>query len=143
MRASMVTRPALDRLRPGSIDWESSRVNFRGQTPTLPRNTATGMPGESTDLATMNTVAPGAAFASSAGVSVTSPLTAAPDPADAAVGVSASDGTGGSRRARARAASAGRPKNSNDFANSSQSSALPLPLARRDSRLVMALAIDP
>ncbi len=67
IRASIVTRPALERLRPGSIDWESSSVNFNGQMPTLPRNTATGGPGESTDLATMNSVAPAARFGAQSG----------------------------------------------------------------------------
>ena len=57
------------RLRPGSIDCESSRVNFSGHVPTLLRSTATGAPGESTDLAMMNSVAPAAAFAFNAGAS--------------------------------------------------------------------------
>src|SRR5882757_11455171 len=77
----MVTRPALERLRPGSIDCESSRVNLTGQEPTLPRNTATGAPGESTDLATMNSVAPAAALAAKPAASDTSPLTTVPEPA--------------------------------------------------------------
>src|SRR3981081_2572174 len=77
----MVTRPALERLRPGSIDCESSSVNLTGQVPTLPRNTATGTPGESTDLATMNRVAPAAALALKPAASDTSPLTAVPEPA--------------------------------------------------------------
>src|SRR4030088_1146730 len=80
MRASTVTRPALERFLPGSIDCESSSVNLTGQVPTLPRNTATGAPGESTDLATMNKVAPAAAFVLKPAASDTSPLTAVPEP---------------------------------------------------------------
>src|SRR5450631_1104848 len=79
MRASIVTRPALDRLRPGSIECESSKVNLTGQLPTLARMTAKGAPGESTDLATMNSVAPLAAFALKAAARETSPLTEAPN----------------------------------------------------------------
>src|ERR1700704_2372333 len=111
----MVTRPALERFRPGSMDCESSSVNLTGQVPTLPRNTATGAPGESTDLATMNSVAPGAALAFKLGASDTSPLTAVPAAAADLAGVSAaSGGKGGSCRARALLASCGRPRNSYD-----------------------------
>src|SRR5450631_222796 len=157
IRASIVTRPALDRLRPGIIDCESSSLNLNGQSPTVPRNTATGAPGESTDLATMNSVAPAAALARKAGARETSPLTAAPAgpavlggaamPAAAALAAGpaagASESSGGSCRARALLASAGRPKNSNDLASNSQSSALPPPLARRASSDAMAALIDP
>src|ERR1700736_6178486 len=129
----MVTRPALERLRPGSIDCESSSVNLTGHVPTLPRNTATGAPGESTDLATMNKVAPAAAFALKPAASDTSPLTAVPE----------SNGKGGSCRARALLASPGRPRNSYDFASSSQSSAVPPPLASRPCREAIALPMDP
>src|SRR5882762_10337425 len=113
----MVTRPALERLRPGSIDCESSKVNLTGQEPTLPRNTATGAPGESTDLATMNSVAPAAALALKPAASDTSPLTAAAGLTAAAVltagaVLSASKGKGGNCRARALLASAGRFRNS-------------------------------
>src|SRR5882762_6140777 len=152
----MVTRPALERLRPGSIDCESSKVNLTGQEPTLPRNTATGAPGESTDLATMNSVAPAAALAAKPAASDTSPLTAVPEPTapgDGAAGepagaartaaLSVSGGKGGSCRARALAASAGRPRNSYDFASNSQSSALPPPLARRPSRAAIAFPMEP
>src|SRR4029077_7959210 len=76
----MVTRPALDRFRPGIIACESSSVNFRGQLPTLPRNTATGMPGESTDLATMKSVSPVVALEAKPAANVTSPVTARLDP---------------------------------------------------------------
>src|SRR5271168_1216853 len=146
MRASIVTRPALDRFRPGSIDCESSKVNFKGQLPTLPRSTATGAPGASTDLATMNSVSPAAALAFKAGANVISPLTAVPEAAGAAAaidtigagavaaGAPESVGTGGNLCARACAASAGRPKNSNDFASNSQSPSVPPLLASRDSR---------
>src|ERR1700724_2164945 len=79
----MVTRPALDRFLPGIIACESSSVNFRGQLPTLPRNTATGMPGASTDLATMKRVSPVVALAAKPAASVTSPVTATPGPAAA------------------------------------------------------------
>src|SRR5580692_6935263 len=140
MRASIVTRPAFDRFRPGNIDCESSNVNFKGQLPTLPRSTATGTPGASTDLATMNSVSPAAALACKAGANMISPLTAVPEAAGAAAAIGAGDamgdamgaadaigaaagpdasesvGTGGNLCARACAASAGRPKNSNDFA---------------------------
>src|SRR5580692_10162303 len=170
MRASIVTRPALDRFRPGSIDCESSNVNFKGQLPTLPRSTATGTPGASTDLATMNSVSPAAALAFKAGANMISPLTAVPEAAGAAAVIGAVDamgaadpigaadaigagaagpdasesvGTGGNLCARACAASAGRPKNSNDFANNSQSPSVPPLLASRDSRLAMALFIEP
>src|SRR5450631_2425655 len=159
IRASMVTRPALDRLRPGIIDCESSSLNLSGQSPTVPRNTATGAPGESTDLATMNSVAPAAALERKAGASETSPLTAAPAgatvlggaamPAAAALasgtaaGALESSGSGGSCRARALLASSARPKNSNDLASNSQSSALPPPLASRASSEAMAAFIDP
>src|ERR1700722_416875 len=169
MRASIVTRPALDRFRPGSIDCESSNVNFKGQLPTLPRSTATGTPGASTDLVTMNSVSPAAALAFKAGASMISPLTAVPEAAGAAavgaavaigaadamgaadaigagaIGADASEsvGTGGNLCARACAASAGRPKNSNDFASNSQSPSDPPLLASRDSRLAMALFIEP
>src|SRR6202023_891742 len=77
----MVTRPALDRFRPGIIACESSSVNLRGQLPTLPRNTATGMPGASTDLATMKSVSPAVALAAKPAANVTSPETATADPA--------------------------------------------------------------
>src|SRR5258706_910290 len=80
----MVTRPALEGFRPGIIDCESSSVNLSGQLPTLPRNTATGRPGESTDLATMNSVSPALALPFKAAAKVTSPLTVAPPPAVAA-----------------------------------------------------------
>src|SRR6202051_4183483 len=155
MRASMVTRPALDRFRPGNIDCESSKVNFNGQLPTLARNTATGAPGASTDLATMNKVSPAAALAFKAGAKVISPLTAVPDAAGAVAGVAdamgagdsigagESAGTGGNLCARALAASAGCPRNSNDFASNSQSPSVPPPLASRDSKLAMALPIEP
>src|ERR1700676_53818 len=155
MRASMVTRPAFDRFRPGNIDCESSKVNFNGQLPTLPRNTAAGAPGASTDLATMNRVSPAAALAFKAGAKVISPLTAVPDAAGAVVGAAdamgagesigagESAGTGGNLCARALAASAGCPRNSNDFASNSQSPSVPPPLASRDSRLAMALPIEP
>src|SRR5580692_6128237 len=76
----MVTRPAVDRFRPGIIACESSSVNLRGQLPTLPRNTATGMPGASTDLATMKSVSPAVALAAKPAANVTSPVTATPDP---------------------------------------------------------------
>src|ERR1700692_4612279 len=128
----MVTRPAVDRFRPGIIACESSSVNLSGQLPTLPRNTATGMPGESTDLATMKSVSPEVALPVKPAASVTSPLTAIPDPAagdpaagdgapgDPAAAAGAADfaspATAGSCFARAFAASAGRPRNSNDFA---------------------------
>src|ERR1700724_3564420 len=79
----MVTRPALDRFRPGIIACESSSVNLRGQLPTLPRNTATGMPGASTDLATMKSVSPAVALAAKLAANVTSPVTATADPAPA------------------------------------------------------------
>ena len=79
----MVTRPALDRFRPGIIACESSSVNFRGQLPTLPRNTATGIPGASTDLATMKSVSPVVALAAKPAANVTSPVTATPDAAAA------------------------------------------------------------
>src|SRR6267378_8444729 len=120
----MVTRPALERFRPGSIDRESSKVNLTGQLPTLPRNTATGTPGESTDLATMNSVAPAGALARKLAASDTSPLItvpeliAVPEAAAAAAGAaagcpagvsSASCGKGGYCRARALRASSGRP----------------------------------
>src|ERR1700692_3457234 len=89
----MVTRPAVERLRPGIIDCESSSVNFNGQLPTLPRSTATGMPGASTDFATMKSVSPAVAFALSAGARLPSPLTAVPEPPatapDAATGLGA------------------------------------------------------
>src|SRR6267154_3373401 len=134
MRASMVTRPAVDRFRPGIIACESSSVNLRGQLPTLPRNTATGMPGASTDLATMKSVSPAVALAAKPAANVTSPVTATPDPTAAdpaaagaeaeAVGAEADDfespANDGNCFARAFAASAGRPRNSNDFASSSQ-----------------------
>src|ERR1700722_5701484 len=159
MRASIVTRPAVDRFRPGSIDCESSNVNFKGQLPTLPRSTATGTPGASTDLATMKSVSPAAALAFKAGANMISPLTAVPAAAIGAgdamgaadaigagtIGNDASDsvGTGGNLCARACAASAGRPKNSNDLASNSQSPSVPPLLASRDSRLAMALFIEP
>src|SRR6266403_1328762 len=144
----MVTRPALERFRPGSIDRESSKVNLTGQLPTLPRNTATGTPGESTDLATMNSVAPAGALARKPAASDTSELIAVPEAATAAAGwlagVSpASCGKGGNCRARALRASSGRPKNSYDLASSSQSSALPPPLARRPLSEAIALPMDP
>src|SRR5882724_7277819 len=153
MRASMVTRPALDRLRPGIIACESSSVNFRGQLPTLLRNTATGMPGASTDLATMKSVSPAVVLAAKPAASVTSPVTARPGPAagdpataDPAAAAGA-DGfeypaSAGSCLARAFAASAGRPRNSNDLASSSQSSGVPPPLASRASSAAMALSIE-
>ncbi len=93
-----------------------------------------------------------------------SPLTAVPEAAGAAVAIGAGDamgaadaigagaigadasesvGTGGNLCARACAASAGRPKNSNDFASNSQSPSVPPLLASRDSRLAMALFIEP
>ncbi len=50
---------------------------------------------------------------------------------------------GGNLCARACAASAGRPKNSKDFASNSQSPSDPPLLASRDSRLAMALFIEP
>src|ERR1700733_1736948 len=163
MRASIVTRPALDKFRPGSMDCESSNVNFNGQLPTLPRSTATGTPGASTDLATMNSVSPAGAVACKAGASMISPLTAVPEaagaaaaigageamgaaaigPADVGADASESAGNGGNLCARACAASAGRPKNSNDFASNSQSPSVPPLLASRDSRLAMALPIEP
>src|ERR1700722_14209385 len=159
MRASIVTRPAVDRFRPGSIDCESSNVNFKGQLPTLPRSTATGTPGASTDLATMKSVSPAAALAFKAGANMISPLPAGPaaaigagdamGAADAigagAIGADASEsvGTGGNLCARACAASAGRPKNSNDLASNSQSPSVPPLLASRDSRLAMALFMEP
>src|SRR5450631_2286222 len=139
MRASMVTRPALDRVRPGIIDCESSRVNSTGQLPTRVRYTASGMPGDSIDLATMNSVSPAAALPLNAASSVTSPLTEAPV---AAVALASSLSVG-SCCARALAASAGRPRNSNDFASSSQSPGLPPPLASRASKLAIALSMDP
>src|ERR1700722_16178672 len=160
----MVTRPAFDRFRPGIIACESSSVNLSGQLPTLPRNTATGMPGASTDLATMKSVSPELALPAKPAASVTSPLTATPDPAagdpaagDPAAGHGApgnpaaaagaadfvSPGNAGSCFARAFAASAGRPRNSNDFASSSQSSGVPPPLASRASNDAMALSIEP
>src|ERR1700733_4754842 len=77
----MVTRPAFDRFRPGIIACESSSVNLSGPLPTLPRNTATGMPGASTDFATMKSVSPEFALPAKPAASVTSPLTATPDPA--------------------------------------------------------------
>src|SRR3984957_15103714 len=165
MRASIVTRPALDKFRPGSMDCESSNVNSNGQLPTLPRSTATGTPGASTDLATMNSVSPAAALAFKAGANMISPLTAVPEGAGAAAAIGAGDpkgapgamgaadaigagaigadasesvGNGGSLCARACAASAGRPKNSNDLASNSQSPSVPPLLASRDSRLAMA-----
>src|SRR5216684_3330380 len=152
----MVTRPALERFLPGSIDCESSSVNLTGQEPTLPRNTATGAPGESMDLATMNSVAPAAALAVNPAANDTSPLTAVPEPAAAEeagaeptgagagmAAVSVSTGKGGSCRARALLASAGRPRNSYDFASNSQSSALPPPLARRPSKAAIAFPMEP
>jgi len=45
IRASTVTLPALDKLRPGIIDWESSSVNATGHLETLRRITATGARG--------------------------------------------------------------------------------------------------
>src|SRR5258708_5066750 len=86
IRASIVTRPAFERFRPGSMDLESSRSNFTGQLPTVVRNTATGIPGEATDFATMNSVAPAAALAFSAAASDTSPLTAATNPGEDVLG---------------------------------------------------------
>src|SRR6266702_8162982 len=77
----MVTRPALDRFRPGIIACESSSVNLRGQLPTLLRNTATGIPGASTDLATMKSVSPAVALPAKPAANVTSPVTATPAPA--------------------------------------------------------------
>src|SRR5216684_4181510 len=156
----MVTRPALDRFRPGIIACESSSVNLRGQLPTLPRNTATGMPGASTDLATMKSVSPAVALAAKPAANVTSPVTATPDPTAAdpaaagaeaagaeAAGAEADDfespANDGNCFARAFAASAGRPRNSNDFASSSQSSGVPPPFASRASRAAMALSIEP
>src|SRR5882762_5387465 len=120
----MVTRRALDRFRPGIIACESSSVNFRGQLPTLPRNTATGMPGASTDLATMKSVSPAVALAAKPAANVTSPVTATPGPAagDPATAGPAAEADAddfeslaneGSCLARAFAASAGRPRNSN------------------------------
>src|ERR1700730_15026945 len=90
IRASTVTRPALDRFRPGNMDSESFKSNFRGQLPTLVRTTATGAPGESTAFATMNSVAPGAALAFNAAASDTSPLTTAPDRGEDVCGAAAS-----------------------------------------------------
>src|ERR1700730_1392765 len=121
IRASMVTRPALDRFRPGIMACESSSLNFRGQLPTLPRNTATGMPGASTDLATMKSVSPAVALAVKPAANVTSPVTAtrappgsgAPAVGGPAFGADADDlespANEGSCFARAFAASAGRP----------------------------------
>src|SRR5271166_2580485 len=77
----MVTRPAVERFRPGIIDWESSKLNLTGHVPTVPRYTATGAPGESTDFATIKSVAPAGALARSAAARDTSPLTMVPDPA--------------------------------------------------------------
>src|ERR1700736_722415 len=157
----MVTRPALAWVRPGIIACESSSVDLRGQLPTLPRNTATGMPGASTDLATMKSVSPAVALAAKPAANVTSPETATPDPAAgdpaavpdaAAAGADAagadtddfeSPANEGNCFARAFAASAGRPRNSNDLASSSQSSGVPPPLASRASRAAMALSIEP
>src|SRR6266481_6106946 len=140
----MVTRPALDRFFPGIIAWESSSVNLRGHLPTLPRNTATGIPGASTDLATMKSVSPAVALPAKPAANVTSPLTATPDPAagDDAVEF-APPANAGSCLARALAASAGRPRNSKDLASSSQSSGVPPPLASRASNAAMALSIEP
>src|SRR5260221_5945180 len=89
----MVTRPAVDRFRPGIIACESSSVNLRGQLPTLPRNTATGMPGASTDLATMKSVSPAVALAAKPAANVTPPGTA--NPPDAAAGRPADRGEAG------------------------------------------------
>src|SRR6266403_548826 len=145
----MVTRPAVDRFRPGIIACESSSVNFRGQLPTLPRNTATGMPGASTDLATMKSVSPAVALAAKPAANVTSPVTATPDPtagdpaAEADADDFASPANEGSCFARAFAASAGRPRNSNDLASSSQSSGVPPPLASLASKAEMALSMEP
>src|ERR1700733_13721698 len=111
----MVTRPAFDRFRPGIIACESSSVNLSGQLPTLPRNTATGMPGASTDFATMKSVSPEFALPAKPAASVTSPLTATPDPAagdpaagDPAAGEpAAGDGAPGDPAASDPAAAAG------------------------------------
>src|ERR1700730_17191519 len=157
IRASMVTRPALDRFRPGIMACESSSLNFRGQLRTLPRNTATGMPGASTDLAARKSVSPAVALAAKPAANVTSPVTATPDPAagepvagDPAAKADADDLESpanlefpvneGSCFARALAASAGRPRNSNDLASNSQSSGAPRPLARRATSAAMALS---
>src|ERR1700733_9332856 len=100
----MVTRPAFDRFRPGIIACESSSVNLSGQLPTLPRNTATGMPGASTDFATMKSVSPEFALPAKPAASVTSPLTATPDPAAGdGVDPAAGDGAPGDPAAAAGA----------------------------------------
>src|SRR5271165_6160388 len=122
MRASTITRPAVVRLRPGIMDCESSSVNLTGHAVTLVRYTATGAPGESTDFATMKSVAPAAALARSGAASDTSPLSAVPameaaPPEPAVRGAPTLEaeaspdetGSGGNWCARAFAASSGRP----------------------------------
>src|SRR5580693_7093832 len=76
-RASMLTRLAPERLRPGIIEFESSSVNASGHRPVVVRMIATGGPGESSDLATMNSVSPSGTLPLSAAARSTLPLIAA------------------------------------------------------------------
>src|SRR5450759_1637412 len=75
-RASTVTLPAVESLRSGNIASVSFNSNFTGQLPVVVRSTATGAPGELTDLASMNSVRPAGTFARNASDNTTSPRTA-------------------------------------------------------------------
>ena len=83
MRAATITCFALETVMPGAIAMLSSSLKRKGRSATRALCTASGIRPPPAARANTNTVSPGAAWAASAGSSVTVPLT--PGAANAAV----------------------------------------------------------